>query len=361
VELVDSRADLAHLADDLLRGAVDVGVVLGEGAHPQQAVQDALALRARDLAELGEAQRQLAVGVAAGAVDEAGAGAVHRPDRVFALARLGEVHVLAVVVPVAGAAPQLDVHHVRRLDLLVAALAQLRLDLGLDQTQQGGAVGEPEGHAGRLLAQHEEAELGAEAAVVARFRLLDPLQVLLQVLLREEGGAVDPGQHLAALVATPVGAGEGAEPDRLDVPRRGAVRAAAEVLERAVAVERDGLHPFVADQVLDQLDLVVLALGAEDLDRLVRREVAALERLVGLDVGAHRRLDPLQVLLVDGDTGWEVEVVVEALLDRRPDRHLGARVELGDRLRHDVGGVVADQLQRLGVAVGEDRDPGAAG
>ena len=87
VELVDRLADAGHLVDDLLRRAVDVGVVLGEGADPQQAVQDALALGAGDLAELGEPQRQLAVGVALGVEDEAGAGAVHRPDRVLALAR----------------------------------------------------------------------------------------------------------------------------------------------------------------------------------------------------------------------------------------------------------------------------------
>ena len=81
VELVDRLADVGHLVDDLVGRAVDVGVVLGEGAHPQQAVQHALALAPRDLAELGEAQRQLAVGVAVGGVDEAGAGAVHRLER----------------------------------------------------------------------------------------------------------------------------------------------------------------------------------------------------------------------------------------------------------------------------------------
>ena len=71
------------------------------------------------------------------------------------------------------------------------------------------------------------------------------------------------------------------------------MRAAAEVLEGAVAVERDGLDAFVRDQVLDQLDLVVLALAAEDLDRLGDRDVAARELLVGVDVGAHRLLDLL--------------------------------------------------------------------
>ena len=361
VELVDRLADPRHLADDLLRRAVDVGVVLGEGAHPQQAVQNALALGPRDLAELGDPQRQLAVGVAVGVEDEAGAGAVHRPDRVLALLRLGEVHVLLVVVPVAGAVPQLDVHQVRRLDLDVLAPAQLLLHLGLDQPQQGRPVRQPEGHPGGLLAQHEEAELGAEPAVVARLRLLDPLQVPLEVLLREEGRPVDPGQHLAALVAAPVGAGERAELDRLDPAGAGPVRAAAEVLEGAVAVQRDGLDALVADEVLDQLDLEVLALAAEDLDRLGDRHVAALEGLVGGDVLAHRRFDPLEVLLGDARPVREVEVVVEALLDRRADRHLRAGVELHHRLGHHVRGVVADQVQRLGIAFGEDRDLGPVG
>ena len=175
-------------------------------------------------------------------------------------------------------------------------------------------------------------------------------------LLREEGGAVDAAQHLAALVAAPVGAGDRVELDRRDPPGRGAVRPAAEILEAAVAVQRDGLHALVADQVLDQLDLVVLALGEEQFDRLPWRQLAALEGLVGLDVLAHRCFDPLQVLFADLYVGRELEVVVEALLDRRPDRHLRPRVELHHGLGHHVGGVVADQLQRLGVAAGDDRD-----
>ena len=180
VELVDRLADVGDLVGDLLLGAVDVGVVLGEGAHAQQAVQDALALVAGDAAELGQAQRQLAVGVALGVEDEAGAGAVHRPQRQALLVGLHEVHVVAVVLPVPGAVPELLVEHLRRGDLPVAALAQLGLDLVLDQVQQRRAVGQPEGHPRRLFAQHEDAELGAEAAVVARLGLLDQLQVLVR-------------------------------------------------------------------------------------------------------------------------------------------------------------------------------------
>ena len=222
--------------------------------------------------------------------------------------------------------------------------------------QQGRPVRQPERHPRRLLAQHEDAELRAEPAVIARLRLLDPLEVSLEILGREERGPVDPGQHLPGLVAPPIGAGDRVQLDRLDPPGRGPVRAPAEVLERPVAVERDGLDAFVRDEVLDQLDLVALALVAEDLDRLGNRHVAARELLVGGDVGAHRLLDRLQVGVGDPDVLGELEVVVEAVLDRRADRHLGPRVELLDRLGHDVGGVVADQRQRVVVAIGEDRD-----
>jgi hypothetical protein len=72
----------------------------------------------------------------------------------------------------------------------------------------------------------------------------------------------------------------------------------------------------------------------------------------------HCLLDLRQVLFGDLCVGRELEVVVEAGLDRRPDRHLGARVQIHHRLGHHVGGVVADQFQRLGIAVGEDRDLG---
>jgi hypothetical protein len=105
----------------------------------------------------------------------------------------------------------------------------------------------------------------------------------------------------------------------------------------------------------DQLDLEALVLGAEDVERLPHRDVAAGEVLVGGNVLLHRLLDLRQVLLGDPHVGRELEVVVEARLDRRADRHLDARVELGNRLGHHVGGVVADQLQRLGIALGDDR------
>ena len=192
--------------------------------------------------------------------------------------------------------------------------------------------------------------------MVAGLRLLDPLQVLGQVVLGEEGGAVDPGQLLTVLVAAPVGTGHRVQLDHLDLLGAGTVRAAAEILEGTVAVERDRLRAFVGDQVLDQLDLELLVLGPEDLDRFGDGHVTPLELLVGLDVTPHRFLDLRQVRVGDLDVLGEVEVVVEAVVDRRSDRHPGARVQLLDRGRHHVGRVVADQLETLRVTAGDDRD-----
>ena len=127
---------------------------------------------------------------------------------------------------------------------------------------------QPERGARRDLGEREQPELRAEPAVVARLGLLEALEVLLEVLLLEERGAVDAREHRAVGVAAPVGAGDRLQLDRADPAGGRRVRAAAEVEERAVLVEADGVDALVADEVLDQLDLVVLALLAEVLDRL---------------------------------------------------------------------------------------------
>ncbi len=143
------------------------------------------------------------------------------------------------------------------------------------------------------------------------------------------------------------------------------MRAAAEVGERAVAIERHGRQRVggigVADEVLDQLHLVALVLAAEARERLVDADVTALERLVGIDVRAHRPLDALEVCIRDADVVREVEVVVEAVGDRRADRDLHAGIQLAHRGREHVGGVVADQRQRVVVTRRDDLDRGAVG
>jgi hypothetical protein len=191
--------------------------------------------------------------------------------------------------------------------------------------------------------------------VVARPRQLELLEEGVELGLLEEGRPVDPREHLAVGVAAPVGAGDRLQLDRADALRAGRVRPAAQVGEGAVGVERDAVDAFVLDQVVDQLDLVVLSLAAEALKRLLDGDVLAREGLVGGDVLAHLGLDRLEVGVGDAHAVGELEVVVEAVLDRRPDRDLDARIEVHDRGGEDVRGVVADEVERvLSAAIGDD-------
>ncbi len=79
-----------------------------------------------------------------------------------------------------------------------------------------------------------------------------------------------------------------------------------------------------------------------------RSHTSRVERRVGRDDLAHPGLDRREVLRRERDVAGEI--VVEPVLDRRPDRHLRARVEPLHRFRQHVRRVVADQLQRLRVA-----------
>ena len=77
--------DVHRLLGDLLLGDEDVRVVLREGAHAHQPVQRARGLVAVHLAELAEADRQVAVAAHALLEDLHVARAVHRLDGVDAL------------------------------------------------------------------------------------------------------------------------------------------------------------------------------------------------------------------------------------------------------------------------------------
>ena len=230
----------------------------------------------------------------------------------------------------------------RRLHLEVAALFVLAPADLLELLPDDHALRVPERRARRALGDVEEVELAPEPAVVAALRLLEPLEVCVEVGLREEGRAVDPRQLRVVLVAAPVRAGEARQLDRLDRLRVLEVRAAAEVGEVALRVERD-----VALRRVDELDLVVLALLGEELLRLVGGDLLALPGAALLQLALDLRLDLLERVLADRLR--ELEVVVEAVLDRRPDRDLRARIEAPDGLGQQVRRGVAQDVERVRV------------
>ena len=289
------RASSRHADDlvlDLVVGAEDMGVVLGDVDDAQQAVERAGRLVAVHEPLLGEPHRQVAVAAPGRLVDLDVARAVHRLHAQRPAVLLGEEHVLAVLVPVAGAAPDVDRVDDRRAHLAVAAiLVQLAPEPGqLVPDHHPSRVPErrPRGDLGGV----EEVELAADAAVVAAAGLLQQPQVLVQVGLLEERGAVDAGEHRLVRVAAPVRPGLGEQLESLDRRGRLQVRAAAEILEVVVAVEAD----VAVRQALGQLQLVRLVL------RLRTARAAGLVDAVLADelrrrgqYAPHLGLDPLQI------------------------------------------------------------------
>ena len=177
--------------------------------------------------------------------------------------------------------------------------------------------------------------------MVAPLGLLEPREVRVELRLRGERRAVHALQLRVALVAAPVGARERQHLERLDVAGALDVRAAAQVDEVAVLEERDRLA--LGDR-LDDLDLVLLAARVEELQRLVARDHASLERQVLGDDLAHLRFDARGVL---GRERLGVEVVVEAVLDRWADRDLGVRAQPPHGVRHHVRRRVPHARQRI--------------
>ena len=102
-------------------------------ADAHDAVQRAGGFVAVARPELRHPQRQFAVGPHAVAENLDMAGAVHRLQRQdFVLVlHLGDEHVLAVVLPVAGLLPQRPVEQLRGLHLLVAGGIQATAQIGL--------------------------------------------------------------------------------------------------------------------------------------------------------------------------------------------------------------------------------------
>ncbi len=217
-----------------------------------------------------------------------------------------------------------------------------------------------DGEAGAdLVRDGEEVQLVAELAVVALLGLGEEVEVGLQLLLRRPRGAVDALEHRVLLAAAPVGGGVAHELERRDVAGGGQVGTAAEVLPAQLA----GLGvQVVVDGQLAAAHLDVRAVvggrGALDADelelvRLVGELLAG--RLVGDDAAGealaalldllHLLLDGLQVLRGEGP--GHVEVVVEAVADRRADAELGLGEQLLHGLRHDVRGRVAQDVQAV--------------
>ena len=275
VDLHDEGEEGGHLDLHLLGRAVDVGIVLAEGADPRQAVGHAAALVAVQTAEIRVADGQIAVAVLPRAVDEAVGGAVHGLQGVLPLLDLREIHVLLVLVVVPGGLPHAHIQGLGR-DHLAVALAQVVLAHVVHQlVVDHRALGVEEGRGRRFGMEGEEAQFLAQLAVIPGLGLFQALQMLVQFLLGVEGRAVDAAELGLLLVAPPVGRRGMQQLEGLQLPRVGHMGPAAEIIEIALPVARDG---FARGKFGDQLHLEGFAHGLEPPDGLVPLQVLADHR-----------------------------------------------------------------------------------
>jgi hypothetical protein len=358
-----------------------VRVVLGETAHPGETREGAALLIAVDGAELGEAQRQLAIAAGAGAEDEVVERAVHGLQ-VVVLALLdhvalvvdhlvevhGREHAVLVPVEVLAGLEEGALGDVRAVDDVVAVLQQLAAHERLDLVPDDAALGVEHREArSDLVGEAEQVELDAQFAVVALRRLLEPGLIGAQLVLGGPRSPVDALQHRVLLAAAPVRAGAAHErPAVADHAGVRQVRASAEVLPAELSGLRidvvvDGefgaadLDAFVVGSRLraalqpDQLELVgfVGQLGTG----VLLGDDATDEALPLLHDLLHLGRDRLQVLRSEGL--GRIEVVVEAVGDGRPDAELRLGVDALHRLREHVGGRVPQDVEPI---LGIDRD-----
>ncbi len=253
-----------------------------------------------------------------------------------------------------GLAPELLGHDDGRRDLLIAAPLLELAHGGLERAPDALALRMPERRPGRHVVEREQVERHAEPAVVALLRLFAAPQVGVELFLRRPRGAVDALEHRALLVAAPVGPGRAEQLERADLARARDVRATAQVDERPLPVEGRRRHRRAValrcrEQVVDDLDLERLIALDQRGARRLRGLLAELERVVGRDRFAHPLLDLRQV--VRRQRSRQQEVVVEPVLDHRPDAELGAREEVEHRLGQHVRRAVAHRTELAGGAV----------
>ncbi len=265
--------------------------------------------------------------------------------------RLEDRRVLAVLVvrKMAARAVEVELGDLRRVDRLIAALEQLFENEGLEDASDDGAARLPQHEAGAdQRIEEEQAEFLAELAVVAFAGLLHLVEIGFERLLVGEGGAVDALELLLGRVAMPVRARDLHDLEGADAAGAGDVRTAAEVLEVAGAgLAGDVEAQRVAVGALGVVDLVGVALSAELLHGCGARHVAAPERAVLLRDLLHLGFDRQEV--VRRQAVVEFDVVVEAVLNRRPVGEFRAWPEGANGLGHDVRTAMACDLKALGV------------
>src|SRR5581483_11152935 len=350
--------DVAEFVAQLFRRDEDVGIVLRKSTDAAHAIEFPGLLVAIDGAELRQADGKIAIRMRLGIVDRKMVRAVHRLEEIFLgmaffLPRDRWELALLVIGIVPARAVELKVPNVRGDHLVVAVLPQDFFEESLERLAHRRAVRqpehEPEADFGRNM---EEFEFFPDLAMVPLFGFFALRDELVELFLRREADAVDAGEHRAFFVAAPVRAGDGEQFREFYFAGRGHVRAAAEIDEVPLFVERDRLPA----EAFQEFELQPVAFIFEVLDGLVVRFRNAAIGDIAPGELVHFLFDRVEVVGGELRAGRELHVVVPSVCDRRADPETGPRIERLDGFGHQVGGRMPENALALVVAPLDDAD-----
>ncbi len=285
------------------------------------------------------------------------AGAVHRLEREDALI-LGLVagdrdleHVVAIPAPMAGSLPQTVIEHLRRIHLLVVPL-EAAAHVADEVLEHLPALGMPEDDARTFFLEVEQVHLAAKATMIALLSFFQHMQILVQLLLRRPGRAIDAREHRVVGVAAPVSARDLHQLESVaDLAGRGHVRTAAKIEPVALVVD---LQILTLGDRIDQLELVALALVGKHLLGTSTIPDFPGKRPVSQDNFPHFLLDYGEIVRCEGL--FPGEIVIKSVLDHRSDRDLRVRPKLLNGFREHMRGVVTDQFQCARIIARQDLD-----
>ncbi|GBE30562.1 hypothetical protein BMS3Bbin04_01597 [bacterium BMS3Bbin04] len=179
----------------------------------------------------------------------------------------------------------------------------------------------------------------AQLLMVALLRLFQTVQVLLQILFGEKGGAIYALQHRVGLTPPPVRTRHTQQLECADLACTAQMRPTAQVSKIILSVEAE----LLTFQTLDQLTFELSLLRSENFFCLVVAYFTTYHRIIRRDDLPHLGFDGLEVFV--GQTMLQVEIVVESILDGRSDSELDIVKQTHHRLSHYMSCGVTQHVQ----------------
>ncbi len=292
-----------------------MGIILGEAANAHESMEHSRQLMTMHEAHFGQPQWELPIAVESFFINQHGPGAVHRFNGIGGIIDGGEIHVVLVMVPVPRLPPELLGKNNRGFDFLVAPLDVHFPPEVLQEVPQDHALGMEKGKSGAFFVDAKQVKLLPQPPVIPLSCFFQHMQVVGKLLLGGKGNPVDPLQHRAAAVSSPVGTGDVDQFEGFDIAGARQVGPATQINEFPLGVDA---HRFVRE-ILNQFLLVHIA--PEDLQCLFFAQFLPLEGQVGLDNLLHFLLDPGQI--IGRKRLGKVKVVVKPVLNGRANAKAG--------------------------------------